>query len=450
MSKSETELNIPFKEAGRLETENEQWAGPNETLLAVAVKRKLESAPQAPKAEKRAALAVKLYTENAKGTYASAGQVKQPAKEITEIQIPLKSADQRADKSEAKQTGASNTQASLKQHPQDHFQGVPHCEEDTKVLPSEPQESSPLIGICLCTHNPRREVLDLVLRSIAAQNIPEGGFLFLMVDNASTPAVPESVLTPLRDRGISNRLVREPRPGIFHARNRAMRESQQPLILWVDDDTEFPPDHVAKCLAIARQHPEIGCFGGKLRMGPHCRSPAWTVSLHPWLAIVDRGEEPITRKTDQWGFWEPPTAGAVVRREVIARYLDFVDRLPPEYCIGQVGAKNLMRGEDSLLMRMAHRAGFACSYQPSLWGIHHLDNRRFRLRFLLRLLYGYGRSYVRLERVFGNDLPPLTPKKAWTYFWTTQPHQQHPDWRIILLMKAWNLGYLVERTVRFR
>lgn len=307
-----------------------------------------------------------------------------------------------------------------------------------------------MIEICLCTHNPRREVLDLVVRSIAAQIVPEGEVLFLLVDNASSPAVPEAVLAPLRTRGFSTRLVQESRPGIFHARNRAMRESKQPLILWIDDDTEFPPDYVAKCLTIARQHPEIGCFGGKLRLGPRCRYPAWSVPLHLWLAIIDRGEEPITNKTDQWGLWEPPTAGAVVRREVIARYLEFVDQLPPEYCIGQVGSKNLMRGEDSLLMRMAHRVNLACSYQPVLWGIHHLDNRRFHLRFLLRLLYGYGRSYVRMERILGLALPPLTVKHAWAFFWNTRPRKEHPNWQVFLAMKAWNLGFIVESTVHFR
>ena len=307
-----------------------------------------------------------------------------------------------------------------------------------------------MIELCLCTHNPRREVLDLVLRSIAAQTVRAEEFLFLLIDNASSTAVPESMLAPLRDRGIACRLLRENRPGIFHARNRAMRESKQPLILWIDDDTEFPPDHVAKCLTIARQHPEIGCFGGKLQLGPHCSFPTWSIPLHPWLAIIDRGEQPITNKTDQWGFWEPPTAGAVVRREVITHYLEFVDQLPQAFCVGQVGTWNLMRGEDSLLMRMAHRAGLACSYQPMLWGIHHLDNRRFTLRFLLRLLYGYGRSFVRLERIFGNHLPPLTAKDAWAYFWTRQPHQQHPHWRAIFLMKAWSLGFIIERTVRFR
>ena len=307
-----------------------------------------------------------------------------------------------------------------------------------------------MIDICLCTHNPRREVLDLVLRSIAAQIIPAEEILFLLVDNASSPAVPETVLAPLRSRGISSRLLQEARPGIFHARNRAMRESTQPLVLWVDDDTELPPDYVSKCLTIAREHPEIGCFGGKLRLGPRCRYPEWSVPLHLWLAIVDRGEQPITKKTDHWGLWEPPTAGAVVRRAVITRYLEFVDRLPPAYSIGQVGTKNLMRGEDSLLMRMAHRADLACSYQPILWGIHHLDNSRFTHRFLFRLLYGYGRSYVRMERILGHDLPPLSVKKAWAYFWTTRTRKEQPNWHVFVVMKAWNLGFIVESTVRIR
>ncbi len=304
-----------------------------------------------------------------------------------------------------------------------------------------------MIDICLCTHNPRREVLNLVIQSISAQTAPTESLLFLLVDNASSPALHESVLSPLRERGICSRLVHEARPGIFHARNRAMRETVQPLILWVDDDTEFPPSYVIDCLALAHDNPEIGCFGGRLTLGPYCRFPQWTLPLHSWLAVIDRGDAPITNKADHWGLWEPPTAGAVVRRKVIDRYLDFVSALPANYSIGQIGTNDLMRGEDSLLMRMAHRVDLACSYQPTLRGIHHIDNRRFRLRYLLRLFYGYGRSYVRLERILGHDLPPIKAGDAWAFFWGTRTRKEHPEWRIYLVMKAWNLGFLVERTI---
>lgn len=302
--------------------------------------------------------------------------------------------------------------------------------------------------VCLCTFNPRMEVLRLALESIARQTAAHDAFRFLLVDNSSNPPLSIELLAPFQARGIPCRLVRETRPGIFHARNRAMRESNQPLILWVDDDTELPPDYIAQCLAIAAAHPEIGCFGGKLLQGPDCRYARWIIPILPWLAILDRGDAPITNKVNHWGLWEPPTAGAVVRRAVIDRYLDFVEQLPKGYSIGQVGNKDLMRGEDSLLMRMAYRVDLACSYQPRLQLVHHIDNRRFKFGYLVRLFYGYGRSYVRLEKILGDNLPPMSPRSAWEFLWHTRLRKDCANWGEFLLMKAWNLGFIAERSVR--
>lgn len=304
-----------------------------------------------------------------------------------------------------------------------------------------------MIEICLCTYNPRPKTLGLVLQSIVRQSADAHAFALLLVDNGSSPPLSVALLDPLQSRGIACRVVREEKPGIFHARNRAMLESTQPLILWVDDDTELPPTYVAQCLALADRYPGIGCFGGKLLLGPDCRYPLWTVPIHPWLAVIDRGEDPITNTANHWGPWEPPTAGAVVRRQVIDHYLAFVNHLPLGVSIGQVGDKSLLRGEDSLLMRMACQVGLACSYQPELRLVHHIDNRRFRPTYLLRLFFGYGRSDVLLERILGESLPPLPPRAAWDFFWTTRPRADHPNWGVYLLMKAWNLGFVLERVI---
>lgn len=305
-----------------------------------------------------------------------------------------------------------------------------------------------MIELCLCTFNPRQDVLRLVLQSIANQTVRADGFRFLLVDNNSTPPLTPALLAPLEAKGLACRLVRESRSGIFHARNRAMRETDQSLILWVDDDTELPTTYVAQCMAIAEAHPEIGCFGGKLLQGPNCRFASWITPILPWLAILDRGDAPITNKANHWGLWEPPTAGAVVRRAVIDHYLGFVAQLPKNYSIGQVGNKDLMRGEDSMLMRMAHRVDLACSYQPSLEVVHHIDNRRFKFSYLYRLFYGYGRSYVRLEKILGDTLPPMSPRNAWDFFWDTRLRKEQPNLGVFILMKAWNLGFIAERTIR--
>jgi hypothetical protein len=301
-----------------------------------------------------------------------------------------------------------------------------------------------MLDICLCSYNPRREILRKVISSLAKQECDHSQVRFILVDNNSSPPISDSELVPTLTSGIASILAVEKRSGIFHARNRAMRESTAEMILWVDDDTEFPPDYISTCLAIARDNPAIGCFGGRLVAGPSCKYPRWCESFLPYLAIIDRGSDVISGMANHWGPWEPPTAGAIVRRPVIDQYLSFIQTIPHEAAIGQIGSAQLLRGEDSLIMRMACRLGLQCSYQPRLYAIHHVDNRRFGFRYLLRLFHGYGRSFVILERLLGNSIPAIAPRDSWTFFWQTKRRAECANWQMFVAMKFWNLGFIYE------
>jgi glycosyltransferase involved in cell wall biosynthesis len=101
------------------------------------------------------------------------------------------------------------------------------------------------VDICVCTHDPRRDVLAIALGSIARQ-----GANTIVIDNASNPPLAERDLAPLA--GVPHRLVREPIRGVAFARGRSIRESTAPWILFVDDDNELAPDYLAAALAIAR------------------------------------------------------------------------------------------------------------------------------------------------------------------------------------------------------
>lgn len=303
----------------------------------------------------------------------------------------------------------------------------------------------PMIDICLCTCNPRTEVLGLVLQSLARQTYSRSDFRLVVVDNASRPPIPDALVAPLRTMGICARVIYENRPGVFHARNRAMNATDGELLLWIDDDTELSSNYLAVCRSIADNNPDIGCFGGKLLLPRTLRFPDWSQPLHVYLAVVDRGDSIITRRANHWGPWEPPTAGAIVRRSVITQYLEFISNLPDDFVIGQVGTRQLLRGEDSLLMRMADRAGLACSYQPSLKLVHHIDMRRFRVIYLLKLLYGYGRSFVILEGLLGTPHPPMSPQEAWRFFWNIKKRDECANVQTFLAMKAWNLGFINQR-----
>jgi hypothetical protein len=86
------------------------------------------------------------------------------------------------------------------------------------------------------------------------------------------------------------------------------------------------------------------------------------------------------------------------------RFVEFVENSPAAQGLGRKGNSSLLSCEDSLLARLAYRAGYSCSYQPSLRLYHYLPASRFRLKYLVRLLYGLGRSYVLLDRILGKRL----------------------------------------------
>ena len=80
-----------------------------------------------------------------------------------------------------------------------------------------------------------------------------------------------------------------------------------------------------------------------------------------------------------------------------------VNKFPVFDAAGAKGRYTLNRCEDSLMMLGSHKIGLANSYQPLLTLNHHLGRDRFYLRYLSRLMWGYGRSVVILDRLCGRD-----------------------------------------------
>lgn len=259
------------------------------------------------------------------------------------------------------------------------------------------------LDICICTHNPRRDVLHRVLQSIAEQRFERGDVKLsvLIVDNASRPPVSEFDCYPLASAGLRYRVVREQRLGNAFARDRAIAESTAKWVLFVDDDNELAPDYVAVGADVIRNNPQIGCFGGKLLLPNYLRPKKWVMPLLPYLAIRDYGDSEITRIADHWGPWEPATAGAFVHRSILELYQSRLSTESLTHALGRKGRKSLNSGEDSLLMHGAFKLGLANSYQPRLVLIHHIRPDRLRFGYFLALMRGYGRSHVILDHLCG-------------------------------------------------
>jgi glycosyltransferase involved in cell wall biosynthesis len=270
-----------------------------------------------------------------------------------------------------------------------------------------------VLTICICTHNPRTELLyGKVLPALRRQTVAGRGLSLLIVDNASEPPIDAAACQEAAGPDINVQVILELQLGNVHARARLIAETSTPWILFVDDDLELSPHYVENGLRIIAENPEIGCFGGKLILPDYLKPAPWVRPLLPFLAIRDYGDEPITRCADEWGPWEPPTAGGFVCRRVLLRYLNRIRIDANTHVLGRKGRRSLLSGEDSLMMRGAFEEGLASSYQPSLWSRHHLDDRRFGLRYLMRLMYGYGRSAVVLDRLLRPEQAKATATDA--------------------------------------
>lgn len=271
-----------------------------------------------------------------------------------------------------------------------------------------------MLQVCLCTHNPRMNVFQRVLESIARQTVKPDGFEVVVIDNGSNP--PISAADCRAHLGsVPVRVEREPTLGLAAARARGVSVTSAEWLVLVDDDTELMPDYIECVLRVIEANPGLGCFGGKLLLPNYIVPDPWVKPLLGFLAIRDAGNEPITACANYWGLWEPPAAGAVVRRPLLERYRSIVERNAAAYKLGRKGLRSFGAGEDSLLMRGAYYLRLSSSYQPSLRLTHHIEPSRLGFRYLLGLMYGHGRSRIVLERLLRDKDPPSGEKEQSTF-----------------------------------
>ncbi len=263
-----------------------------------------------------------------------------------------------------------------------------------------------MIDVCICTHNPRNEVLARVVAALANQDVAPESFRVIVVDNASSTPLVENIIAPLIDNGIEAKLVTEPMPGLQRARIAAYAHCFSDWVLWVDDDNELSSNFIRTGLEFMDSHPEVGCFGGKLLLPPGVKYKNWLEPFLPYLGIKNLDHGLTIESVDRWTIAEPAGAGAWVHRKVLEQYIACSKAEKNFFKLGRTGQIGLASCDDSIMMRGAFRCGMSCAYVPALQLRHHIDLfKRSRFIYLIRLMYAYGVSHVLLETMLNGPQP---------------------------------------------
>jgi glycosyltransferase involved in cell wall biosynthesis len=251
----------------------------------------------------------------------------------------------------------------------------------------------------------------------------------LVVDNNSkdeTIAIVEQ-FQPQWPAHVPLRWASETRQGAAYARHHGIEISASPLIGFLDDDNIPAANWVVAAHQFGQDHPEAGAYGSQIRGDFEVEPPAELRKLLPFLAIVERGNNPLRYNSVKKVL--PPSAGLVVRRQV------WLDHVPDRCILGGRTADSMLTGEDTEALTHILTSGWEIWYNPTMTIQHRIPKWRLERTYLLPFFRGIGlsRSVTRMlglkswQRPFMILLYMLNDLRKVLYYWLRYGQKTQSD-----------------------
>ena len=282
--------------------------------------------------------------------------------------------------------------------------GKPLRFEDAPLPPES--APGPTISVVICTRD-RPDDLEICLASI--NRLTPAPQEVIVVDNASRT---EAVATLLRGVYPQFRYVREPTPGLDHARNRGIAEARHDVIAFTDDDVVVDPGWIGALADAFAADPTVGLVTGLIE--PY-ELETEAQALFELYGGFGRGYRRYYVRSRPGAAlpWHLIGAGRLgaganmaVRRHIFAD----IGRFDPAL---DVGTPSLGGGDHEIFHRLI-KSGWVCLYEPTALVRHR---HRRTLEELRRLLYAYGYAtrcyFERVQQNFPEDTAGVRRLTKW-------------------------------------
>ena len=265
--------------------------------------------------------------------------------------------------------------------------------------------------IAICTLNRNALVRETITAALAQlDGFPHGRLL--VVDNGSTDGTVDYLTTlAVADKRVL--FIREPEPGLYFARVRAIREAIGDVIVFLDDDAVPDPGWLFGMLRPLVREPSIGVCGCFVR-------PRWLAPRPDWFPERFLDEFAAFRHPGRRIYCTfpsyPPGLGLAVRRHPCLALFAHPERMAAP--LGRKStddSKPIYSGEDTDLCEIYARNGFQVIVEDAPGVAHAVHGSRLTPDWFRRRFRSEGHGRVYLCRRFGR---PVLSRLNWKIFAT--------------------------------
>jgi glycosyltransferase involved in cell wall biosynthesis len=261
------------------------------------------------------------------------------------------------------------------------------------------------ISIIICCYNSEDKIGN-TLRALALQEDYIHPWEIILVDNASTDNTADLARNTWTIPGVPLTIAEEKKPGLMHARLKGLQFAKYPVISFIDDDNEVENLWLKKVDAIMNERPDIGACGGRSIAKFEGEPPVWFPQFESSYAAGKQMEKSGYVENGKDYLWG---AGLSIRRTALEQLTE------GNFHFLLTGRKNneLLGGEDTEICMCFKLLGYKLWYQDDLTLKHFMPASRLSTDKLMKMNFGFGRSWVFLD----------------IYDWLLHPEKKlHPGW----------------------
>ncbi|MFB2937268.1 hormogonium polysaccharide biosynthesis glycosyltransferase HpsE [Aerosakkonemataceae cyanobacterium BLCC-F154] len=227
------------------------------------------------------------------------------------------------------------------------------------------------------------EVLDKLRSQINTENF---SWEIIVIDNNSTDNTAK-VVEEYQKNWSENYLLRycqEQQQGAGFARQKAIKEAKSNLIGFLDDDNLPAENWIAAAYSFSKKYPNAGAFASQIHPIYEIEPPENFRKLAPFLAITERGENPILYEPSSKLL--PPSAGLVIRKEA------WLENVPDKLILTGRANGKMLTSEDLEVLSHIQQSKWEIWYNPAMEIYHKIPHWRLEKTYLLSLIRGIGLS----------------------------------------------------------